>query len=142
MKDRTEQMTSQVNAQIGPRTPGLVFDNAHSVIPMPGRLLVDYYDWDQHLPCSVPLNEVSPDTVVSTTGTITSVNRLSGGRAMVVLSSDDDNSAHVLLNPDVVRMVDPALHRGYRMNVRGLVHQTSPSQPAGLQGLGVQVEIA
>ncbi|MGW0015385.1 hypothetical protein ACWDVX_37265 [Streptomyces tendae] len=113
-----------------------------TVIPMPGRLLVDYYDWDQHLPYSVPLNEVNTDTVVTTTGTITNVVRLTGGRAMVVLSSDDDNSAHILLNADVVRMVAPALYRGYRMNVRGLVRRTSPSQPAGIEGLGVQVEVA
>lgn len=113
-----------------------------SVIPMPGRLMVDYYDWDQHLPYSVPLAEVTPDTVVTTIGTITAVRHLSGGRAMVVLSSDDHNSAHVLLNADVVGMVAPALYRGYRMHVRGLVQRTSPSQPAGIEGLGVQVEVA
>lgn len=111
-------------------------------IPMPGRLLVDYYDRDLHLPCSVPLDEVATGTVVSTTGTITSVRRLSAGRAMVVLSSEDGNSAYVVLNPDVVRMVAPALYRGYRMRVRGLVVRTSVSQPAGIEGLGVQVEVA
>lgn len=111
-------------------------------IPMPGRLLVDYYDWDLHLPYSVPLDEVNTGTVVSTIGTITAVVRLSGGRAMVVLSSDDHNSAHVLLSADVVRMAAPAMYRGYRMHVRGLVQQTSPSQPAGIEGLSVQVEVA
>lgn len=116
--------------------------SASSVIPMPGRLLVDYYDWDLRLPYSVPLNEVNAGTVVTTTGTITAVVRLAGGRAMVVLSSDDRNSAHVLLNADVVRMTAPALYRGYRMTVRGVVQQTSPSQPAGIEGLGVQVEVA
>ena len=115
---------------------------ATAVIPMPGRLLVDYYDWDSHLPFSVPLNEVDAGTVVTTNGTITAVVHLSGGRAMVVLSSDDHNSAHILLNADVVRMVAPALYRGYRMHVRGLVQQTSPSQPVGVEGLGVQVEVA
>lgn len=115
---------------------------ATTVIPMPGRLLVDYYDWDLHLPYSIPLDEVNTDTVVTTTGTITSVVRLAGGRAMVVLSSDDHNSAHVLLNADVTRMVAPALYRGYRMHVRGLVFRTTPSQPAGIEGLGVQVEVA
>ncbi|KPC69097.1 hypothetical protein ADL27_55055 [Streptomyces sp. NRRL F-6602] len=124
------------------RTAQPTTTTAAPVIPMPGRLLVDYYDWDLHLPYSVPLNEVTPGTVVTTTGTITNVVRLAGGRAMVVLSSDDGNSAHVLLNPDVVRMTAPALYRGYRMHVRGLVRQTSPSQPAGIEGLGVQVEIA
>jgi hypothetical protein len=113
-----------------------------TVIPMPGRLLVDYYDWDLHLPYGVPLDEVNTDTVVTTTGTITAIVRLTGGRAMVVLSSDDHNSAHVLLNANVVRMVAPALYRGYRMNVRGLVRRTSRSQPAGIEGLGVQVEVA
>lgn len=116
--------------------------SASSVIPMPGRLLVDYYDWDLRLPYSVPLNEVNPGTVVTTTGTITAVRHLAAGRAMVVLSSDDRNSAHVLLNADVVRMTAPALYRGYRMTVRGVVQQTSPSQPAGIEGLGVQVEVA
>jgi hypothetical protein len=111
-------------------------------IPMPGRLLVDYYDWDLRLPFSVPLNEVIDDTVISTTGTITTVVHLPGGRAMVVLASDDHNSAHVTLNADVVRMVAPALHRGYRMSVRGLVHRTVPWQPAGIEGLSVQVEVA
>lgn len=112
-----------------------------AVIPMPGRLLVDYYDWDLRLPYSVPLNEVTTGTVVSTTGTITSVARLSGDRVMVVLSADDGNSAYAVLNADVVRMTAPALYRGYRMNVRGPVVRTIPSQPAGIEGLGVQVEI-
>lgn len=113
--------------------------NIHSVIPMPGRLLVDYYDWDLRLPHSVPLDEVATGTVVSTSGTITSVARLSGGRVMVVLSAEDGNSAYVVLNADVVRMTAPALYRGYRMNVRGPVVRTIPSQPAGIEGLGVQV---
>lgn len=132
MKDRTNTLSR------APR-PG---DNVHSVIPMPGRLAVDYYDWDLHLGYSVPLDEVADRTVVTTTGTITGVRRLSGGRVMVVLSSADHNSAHVLLNADVVRMVAPALYRGYRMNVRGPVFRTVPSQPAGIEGLGVQVEVA
>lgn len=111
-------------------------------IPMPGRLLVDYFDWDLRLPYSVPLDEVDTGTVVLTVGTIAAVRHLSGGRAMVVLSSDDGHSAHVALNADVVRMTAPALYRGYRMNVRGLVIRTTPSQPAGIEGLGVQVEVA
>jgi hypothetical protein len=109
---------------------------------MPGRLLVDYFDWDLRLPYSVPLDEVDTGTVVLTAGTITAVRYLSGGRAMVVLSSDDGHSAHVALNAYVVRMTAPALYRGYRMSVRGLVFRTSPSQPAGIEGLGVQVEVA
>jgi len=121
-----------------PQTSGSLPDP----IPMPGRLVVDYYDWDLRLGYSVPLDEVADRTVVTTTGTITGVSRLSGGRVMVVLSSDDHNSAHVLLNADVVRMVAPALYRGYRMNVRGPVFRTVPSQPAGIEGLGVQVEVA
>lgn len=117
-------------------------DKSRTVLPMPGRILVDYYDWDLRLPYSVPLGEVTPGTIVSTSGTITAVVRLAGGRAMVVLSADDGNSAHVLLNADIVRMTAPALYRGYRMNVRGPVLRTTPSQPAGLEGLGVQVEVA
>lgn len=131
MKDRTNTLPRASH-------PG---HNVHSVIPMPGRLLVDYYDWDLSLPYSVPLDEVATDTVVSTTGTITSVRRLAGGRVMVVLSAADGNSAYVVLNADVVRMTAPALYRGYRMNVRGPVVRTIPSQPAGIEGLGVQVEV-
>jgi hypothetical protein len=61
---------------------------------------------------------------------------------MVVISSADGNSAHVLLNADIVRMVVPALYRGYRMHVRGIVTRTTNSQPAGIQAGGVQVEVA
>jgi hypothetical protein len=109
---------------------------------MPGRLPVSHYNWDLRLDFKdVPLDQVPTDTLVTTSGTITSVVRLSGGRVMVVLSSDDQNSGHVLLNEDVVRMVAPALHRGNRLDVRGTVIRTSSSQPAGIDGRGVQVEI-
>lgn len=111
-------------------------------IPMPGRLTVNYYDWNLHYGFAPTLDEVETGALVTTTGTITAVVRLSGGRAMVVLSEADGNSAHVALNADVVRMVAPALYRGYRMHVRGLVTRTTPSQPAGIEGLGVQVEVA
>ena len=110
-------------------------------IPMPGRLLVDYYDWDLRLGFSVPLNEVATGTLVTTTGTITAVVRLSGGRAMVVLSTGDRNSAHVALNADIVRMVTPALHYGNRLHVRGTVTRTTSVQPAGIDAGGVNVDI-
>ncbi|MFD7995486.1 hypothetical protein [Streptomyces mexicanus] len=110
-------------------------------IPMPGRLAVDYYDWDLRLGFSVPLIEVATGTLVTATGTITAVVRLSGGRAMVVLSTADGNSAHVALNADIVRMVTPALHYGNRLNVRGTVTRTTSVQPAGIAAVGVNVEI-
>jgi hypothetical protein len=116
--------------------------SASSVIPMPGRLLVDYYDWDLRLPYSVPLNEVPTNTVVTTTGTITAVRRLSGGRAMVVITAGDGNSAHVLLNADVVRMTAPALFAGYRMTVRGMVFRAPGGAPAGIDAGGAQIEVA
>lgn len=112
------------------------------VIPMPGRLLVDYYDWDLHLPYSVPLDEVNTGTVVSTTGTITSIIRLANNRVMLVFTSDDQQNAHVLLNEDTARMLAPGLYAGTRLTVRGLVTRTVPSQPAGIEGLSVQVEVA
>jgi len=130
--------------RIGPATTSRTDTNQtprHAVIPMPGRLPVDYYDWDLHLGYSVPLDEVSTGTLVTTTGTINSVVRLPGGRAMVVLASADCNSAYVLLNTDVVRMVTPALHRGNRLHVRGTVIRTTSYQPAGIDGRGVNVEI-
>jgi hypothetical protein len=109
---------------------------------MPGRLPVSHYDWDLRLDFKdVPLSEVPTDTLVTTSGTITSVVPLSGGRAMVVIASDDQNSCHVLLNADVVRMVAPALYRSNRLDVRGTVIRTTSSQPAGIDGRGVQVEI-
>lgn len=112
-----------------------------AVIPMPGGLAVDYYDWDLHLGFSIPLNEVSTGTLVTAAGTIAAVVRLSGDRAMAVLTSADGNSAHVLLNADIVRMVTPALCRGNRMHVRGTVTRTTSSQPAGIAAGGVNVEI-
>ena len=132
-KDRTTTLS---------RAPHLG-DNVHQdVIPMPGRLPVSYRDWDLRLDVKdTPLSRVQAGTLVSTSGTITSVTRLSGGRAMVVLSSDDRNSAHVLLNQDVARMVTPALYRGNRLDVRGIVTRTHPSQPAGIEAGGVNVEI-
>lgn len=113
----------------------------NQVIPMPGRLVVSYYDWDLHLGFDPTLDEVATGTLVHAVGTITAVVRLSGGRAMVVISSDDGNSAHVLLNADIVRMVTPALYRGNRLDVRGTVTRTSAGQPAGIDAGGVRVEI-
>jgi len=108
-----------------------------SVIPMPGRLSVSYYDWDRNLGFDAALDDVPAGTLVSATGTITAVRRLAGGRVMVVISSGDGNSAHVLLNADIVRMVVPALHRGNRLDVRGIVTRTT----AGIDAGGVKVEI-
>ncbi|MFJ4473258.1 hypothetical protein ACIP2X_37990 [Streptomyces sp. NPDC089424] len=136
---KTTSALRQLAAQpIGPRMPGRPKTRP---IPMPGRLVVDYYDWDLRQALSPTLDEVATGTLVTAYGTITNVLRLSGGRAMVVLSSDDGNSAHVQLNADTVRMVTPALFRGNRLHVRGAVTRTSPNQPAGIDGRGVQVEI-
>ncbi|WP_069766033.1 hypothetical protein [Streptomyces sp. LUP47B] len=131
-KDRTATLS---------RAPHLGDFVHQDVIPMPGRLAVDYYDWDLHLGFSVPLNEVTAGTLVTATGTIAAVVRLSGGRAMAVITTADGNSAHVLLNADIVRMVTPALYRGNRLNVRGTVTRTTVSQPAGIVAGGVNVEI-
>lgn len=120
-------------------------DNVHSVsaiIPMPGRLPVSYYDWDLHLGFDPSLDEVATGTLVNATGTITVVKHLTGGRAMAVISDTHGDSAHVLLNADIVRMVAPALYCGYQMNVRGIVTRTTNSQPAGIEADGVQVEVA
>ena len=116
------------------------------VIPMAGRLPVSYYDWDLHLGFDSTLDEVATGTLVHAVGTITAVARLSGGRVMVVISSSDGNSAHVLLNADIVRMVVPALHRGNRLDVRGTVTRTTAGvatrTTAGIDAGGVKVEIA
>jgi hypothetical protein len=113
-----------------------------SVLPMPGRLSVSYRDWAQRIDVKdVPLAQVPTGTLVHAAGTITAVVHLPGGRAMAVISSDDQHSAHVLLTPDVVRMVAPALYRGNRLNVRGTVTRTTPGQPAGIDGRGIQVEV-
>jgi hypothetical protein len=138
MKDRTKTLP-------GASHP---VDNVHpvsastSVLPMPGQLPVSYYDWDLHLGFDLPLAEVAAGTLVTAAGTITAVHRLTGGRVMIVLSTSDGNSAHVLLNADIVRMVAPALYRGYRMHVRGIVARTTVSQPAGIEAGGVEVEVA
>jgi hypothetical protein len=105
-------------------------------------LTVSYYDWDLHLGFDLPLSMVGTGTLVTATGTITSFTRLSGGRVMVVISSDDQNTAYALLNADVVRMVSPALYRGNVLRVRGVVTRTSASLPAWIDAGGVQVEIA
>jgi hypothetical protein len=127
-------------------------DNVHpvsssttTVLPMAGRLVVSYYDWDLHLGFDQTLDEVATGTLVHAVGTITAVVRLSGGRVMAVISSADGNSAHVLLNADIVRMVIPALHRGNRLDVRGIVTRTTAGvvtrTTAGIDAGGVKVEI-
>lgn len=116
--------------------------SASSVIPMPGRLSVAYRDWASRTNRTVSIDQVPTNTVVTTTGTITTVRRLSGGRAMVVITGGDGNSAHILLNADVVRMTVPALVAGYRMNVRGMVFRAPGGAPAGIDGRGVQIEVA
>jgi len=136
MKDRTNTLS---------RAPHPV-DTVHRVaarnpIPMPGRLPVSYYDWDLHLGFDPTLNEVATGTLVTATGTITSITRLSGGRVMAVISSADQNSAYVLMNADVTRMVTPALNYGNRLHVRGIVTRTSGSQTAWIDAGGVNVDI-
>jgi hypothetical protein len=140
--------------QIGPRRPG---DNVHqaapttSALPMPGRLAVSYRDWGLDM---TTLDQVATGTVVTTVGTITHVryldrqnvrrsvrtgDRSSLGRVMLVLVDGRGNSAHVTLNANAVAMLYPVLHRGAKLDVRGLVTRTVPSQPAGIAGLGVRV---
>ena len=116
--------------------------SASSVIPMPGRLSVAYRDWASRTNRTVSIDQVPTNTVVTTTGTITAVVRLAGGRAMVVITAGDGNSAHVLLNADTVRMTAPALFAGYRMTVRGMVFRAPGGAPAGIDAGGVQIEVA
>lgn len=113
-----------------------------TTIPMPGRLSVAYFDRPtRSVYTDVPLSDVATGTLVTTGGTITNVHRLTGGRVMVVIASDDGNSAHVLLNADIVRMVAPALYRGYTLDVRGTVSRTTDVQPAGIDAGSVTVGV-
>lgn len=111
-------------------------------LPMPGRLAVSYHDRDLRIDVDTTLDAVKTGTVVTTAGTIANVRYLDPsrtGRVMIVLTGDDRNSAHISLGPDVVRQLAPALHAGTRLWVRGTVTRTIDSQPAGIDGRGVQV---
>jgi len=115
---------------------------ATRVIPMPGRLSVSYRDQYGWVEPKAPLAEVITGSHVTATGMITRVRYLdttTSGRVMIVLTDDAGDSAHVSLGPDVVRMIQPVLHDGTRLQIRGLVTRTIPSQPAGIDGLGVTV---
>jgi len=112
------------------------------VIPMPGRLAVQHRDPELWMDQDVSLDQVPTDAVVTAIGTITWVRYLdttTTGRVMIVLTDDAGDSAHVSLGPDVVRMIQPVLHDGTRLRIRGTVTRTIPTQPAGINGLGVQV---
>lgn len=134
MMDRTVQLAD--------RTP------ATTVLPMPGRLPVSYLV--RSLPgrgirVEAPLAELDTDTMVLAEGTITAVRYLDGkvfGRTMIVLASEDGHSAHVLFNADSAYYAEPVLRKGSKIKLHGLVTRHVPGQPAGIEGLGVQVEVA
>jgi hypothetical protein len=123
-------------------------DNVHPVstgiIPMPGRLPVSRLV--RSLPgrgihVETPLDQVDTDTMVTATGTIATVRYLDNkvfGRTMIVLTSEDGNSAHVLFDADATYYAEPVLRKGTRIELHGLVTRHIPGQPAGLEGLGVR----
>jgi len=116
-------------------------DNGQQIIPMPGRLSVSYRDQYGWMEPKAPLDEVITGAHVTATGTVTRVRYVdttTTGRVMIVLADDAGDSAHVTLNPDVVRMIQPVLHDGTRLRIRGTVTRTTTAQPAGIDGLGVR----
>lgn len=119
-----------------------------AVLPMPGRLPVTRLVRGlpgQPVSVESALAEVATDTMVTAKGTITAVRYLDGrvfGRTMIVLTSDDGNSAHVLFTADSAYYAEPVLRKGSRIKLHGLVTRHIPGQPVGLEGLGVQVEVA
>ncbi|MGW2725709.1 hypothetical protein [Streptomyces sp. NPDC001492] len=114
-------------------------------IPMPGRLPVARLVRGlpgQPVTITAALADVDTDTMVRTEGTITAVRYLDGkvfGRTMIVLTSEDGNSAHVLFTPDAAYYAEPVLRKGSRIELHGLVTRHIPGQPTGLEGLGVRV---
>ncbi|MGW1870938.1 hypothetical protein ACWCPS_36035 [Streptomyces mauvecolor] len=97
---------------------------------MPGRVSVSFWDWDLRLDVSTTLDRVAPGTLVTATGTVTTINYLGGaslGRAIVVLADDSGNSAMVRLDADVVGADRPLLSTGVRVAVRGVT-----SAPVGV----------
>lgn len=101
-----------------------------TTLPMPGRVSVSFWDWDLRLDVSTTLDRVAPGTLVTATGTVTTINYLGGaslGRAIVVLADDSGNSAMVRLDADVVGADRPLLSTGVRVAVRGVT-----SAPVGV----------
>ncbi len=147
-RTRTTSTAHTLPTGIGPRTPGTVFDNAPRPIPMPGRLPVTRRV--RSLPgrgihIEAPLADVDTDTMVTATGTITAVRYLDNkvfGRTMIVLTSEDGNSAHVLFDKDSAYYAEPALRKGTRVELHGLVTRHIPGQPTGIEGLGVRMVAA
>lgn len=128
--------------KIGRRAPGRPQRTVH---PMPGRLPVSYFQRKLRTVIETTLDQVPTNTVVTTSGIITTVRRLEGkalGRTMIVITSEGGHSSYVTFDADVIGMVEPAIRVGTRIHVHGLVVRTIPSQPAGIEGLGVQVEVA
>jgi hypothetical protein len=109
---------------------------------MPGRLAVSYTNWDLRLDVDTTLDQVSADTVVTATGTIAAVRFLDNtrlGRVSIVLTDDNGDSAHVSLNPDMARMLQPVLVKGTRLTIRGIAVAAHGTVPAGIDGRGAQV---
>jgi hypothetical protein len=132
-----EALARSVAADIGPRPPGV----ATATLPMPGRLPVSFYSRLVREHIATTLDQAKTDTLVRATGTITLVRHLAGtalGRTMIVLTGEDGNSAHVLFTADVMAQCEPAIRRGSRVTVHGLVTRTTATQPAGIEGFGVQ----
>jgi hypothetical protein len=113
-----------------------------AVVPMPGRLAVSYTNWDLRLTVDTTLDQAPADTVLTATGTITTVRFLdttTAGRVNIVLTDDNGDSAHVSLNPDMVRMLQPVLVKGTRLTIRGTAIAAHGTVPAGIDGRGAQV---
>lgn len=113
-------------------------------IPMPGRLPVTHLvrglpGQPVHVPTT--LDATKTDTMVTATGTITTVRRLEGktlGRTLIALTADDGNHALVSLDRDVVALTEPALRVGTRVSLHGLTVRQE-SLPVSIEGLGVRV---
>lgn len=128
--------------KVGRRAPGRP---ERTVLPMAGRLPVSYFQRKLRTVIETTIDQVPTDTVVTTSGVIRTVRRLEGnalGRTMIVIAGEGGHSSYVTLDADVMRLVEPAIRVGTRIHVHGLVIRTVPSQPAGIEGLGVQVEVA
>lgn len=140
MKDRTTTLTR------APHPVDFVHqDTPTTPIPMPGRLPVTKLV--RSLPgrachVQIPLDQADTDTLVTAEGVITAVRYLDNkvfGRTIIVLSSPDGHSAHVLFNADSAYYAEPALRKGTRIQLHGLVTRNVPGQPTGIEGLGVRV---
>jgi hypothetical protein len=148
MSDRTDTVqTSTIHPSNERVTRAIAGTSKPTPTPMPGHLVVEHYDSLLKARVSEPLSDVAADTQISATGTITRVRHLDPGRfgrVMVVLSSDDGNSAMVSMGPDTVRMVNPLLIEGVRVTVygtvaRGHVAHRAGSTPAFIDGYNAQM---